>query len=58
MLGLKSCVYSNCPENQNILIIGQAFLPEGDKTSSQFIDFYTKHKNKIETLYEKLKNKS
>lgn len=39
-----------CPENQNILIIGQAFLPEGDKTSSQFIDFYTKHKNKIETL--------
>jgi hypothetical protein len=46
-----------CPDNQNILLIGQAFLPEGDKTSNQFIDFYTKHKQKVEALYKKLINK-
>jgi hypothetical protein len=47
-----------CPENQNILIVGQAFLPEGDKTSNHFIEFYTKNKDKVEALYKKLKGET
>jgi hypothetical protein len=43
-----------CIDNQEILIIGQGFMPEGENTTNKFIEFYTKHKDKLKKLHDEI----
>lgn len=48
------CGCMKCKDNQNILLVGKGFLPEKSDTTKHFIDFYTKHKDRVEKLYKDL----
>lgn len=47
------CV-KKCSDNQNLLLVGQNNLPEGEETTKLFVDFYKNHLELVKKLYESL----